>query len=338
LLVCCVSWSISLLTWIIALHWVTILRAALICATHPLFMICWLRCIGTPILSIEWIGVVVAFSGIVVSSGQKLFDASNNDPDSILALVGDALCLLSASMWCTSLIAAKKVTAHLPLFMYTFITTTFVVFASSIASIIFEDSTFSMSITGLGGWLLPAWIHIMLIFAIVVGLFTMTAYNYAVQYIDSLVFSTVQLLDPAVAGAIAWILGYDGDPDLWTWIGLFVVSGGVGLTVYGEHVRTKKSNATAHSIEMARSDDSISSDKLGSLAPRVTNLDTGIDTASDTSSLASPSGARTPPSLLSPSNARSPSSVISPHSHFQTSSLLPSTPEDDMSSVQRLSY
>ena len=46
----------------------------------------------------------------------------------------------------------------------------------------------------------------MLLFGILVA-FCIGGYNYAMQYISPLVFSSVQLIDPAVTGLISWLAG-----------------------------------------------------------------------------------------------------------------------------------
>lgn len=52
--------------------------------------------------------------------------------------------------------------------------------------------------------------------------------------------SSSQLLDPPLTGLIAWVLGVDGFPDIFTFIGGGVVLGGLALTSMGETQRKKQ--------------------------------------------------------------------------------------------------
>lgn len=61
-------------------------------------------------------------------------------------------------------------------------------------------------------------------------------------HISPLIFSSIQLVDPIMTGIIAWIAGIEGIPDLYTWIGGFVVISGVALITYGEHQRSHTEN------------------------------------------------------------------------------------------------
>lgn len=52
-----------------------------------------------------------------------------------------------------------------------------------------------------------------------------------------------------MTGIIAWIAGIEGIPDLYTWIGGFVVLSGVGLITYGEFLRTHGDNTNHETNE-----------------------------------------------------------------------------------------
>ena len=80
----------------------------------------------------------------------------------------------------------------------------------------------------------------MLTFGLVVGVVCICGFNYATQYINPIVFSCVQLLDPSVTGAISWFAGLEGIPDYVTWVGGFVVMSGVGVIMVGQSKRERE--------------------------------------------------------------------------------------------------
>lgn len=92
------------------------------------------------------------------------------------------------------------------------------------------------------GWASHKWLGKILIFAFVVGVICVMGFNYAISHISPLVFSSIQLVDPIMTGIIVWIAGIECIPDIYTWIGGFVVLSGVGLITYGEYQRTHVKN------------------------------------------------------------------------------------------------
>jgi hypothetical protein len=80
-------------------------------------------------------------------------------------------------------------------------------------------------------------VKIMLTFGLTIGVICFTGFNYAIQYINPLVFSSVILVDPAVTGLIAYVAGIEGIPDSLTIAGGCVVIGGVLLITVGESDR-----------------------------------------------------------------------------------------------------
>lgn len=89
------------------------------------------------------------------------------------------------------------------------------------------------------GWATIRWADKMLLFGLIIGVVCMTGYNYAVQYISPLVFSTISLIDPAATGLLSYLSGIEGIPDLPTILGGVVVIGGVLLITLGEHSRSE---------------------------------------------------------------------------------------------------
>ncbi len=60
------------------------------------------------------------------------------------------------------------------------------------------------------------------------------------SYIPPLVFSSISLLDPAITAVLSWIIGLEGLPTIFSWLGGVVVIGGVALITHGERQRELK--------------------------------------------------------------------------------------------------
>ena len=84
------------------------------------------------------------------------------------------------------------------------------------------------------GWISYEWWWEMLLFGLLIGLVCMTGFNYAIQHIPALVFSSATLVDPLVTGVLSYIAGLEAIPDVGTWLGGFVTIAGVAVISYGE--------------------------------------------------------------------------------------------------------
>lgn len=104
------------------------------------------------------------------------------------------------------------------------------------------------------GWLNYHWLPKILLFGLIVGVVCIAGFNYAMQYISPLVFSSVTLVDPAVTGVISWAAGLEGIPDVWTWLGGVVVMAGVGVVSLGEHRRLEHEQAQQEEADDAETE------------------------------------------------------------------------------------
>lgn len=57
------------------------------------------------------------------------------------------------------------------------------------------------------------------------------------QYVPTLVFASVTLVDPVVTALISWVFGIEHLPGLFSWLGGGVVIAGVAVISYGEQKR-----------------------------------------------------------------------------------------------------
>lgn len=85
------------------------------------------------------------------------------------------------------------------------------------------------------GWMAKKWAAKILLFGLLVGVVCMAGFNYAMQYLPPLVFSSTALLDPALTAILSWMAGVETLPSLYSWFGGFLVMVGVAVISIGEH-------------------------------------------------------------------------------------------------------
>lgn len=85
------------------------------------------------------------------------------------------------------------------------------------------------------GWMAKKWAEKILLFGLLVGVVCIAGFNYAMQYLPPLVFSSISLLDPALTAIISWIAGVESLPTLYSWFGGATVMLGVAIISIGEH-------------------------------------------------------------------------------------------------------
>jgi drug/metabolite transporter (DMT)-like permease len=221
--------------------------------------------------TLEWIGVIVAFIGIVLaslhvyihrlvagvatddSSGmtQTAMEASIAKESWHVEMLGVVLCLLASANEVVVLLNRSKIKKYVPLMQYTAFTTVIVMLGTTLAALILERDSFNTQIfcrstNCVFGWISQEWYWKMLLFGLIIGLVCITGFNYAIEHIPALVFSSITLIDPLVTGLLSWMAGFESVPDLGTWIGGVVVITGVALISHGERTRTHSERAGGH--------------------------------------------------------------------------------------------
>lgn len=173
-------------------------------------------------------------------------DEKLNNMPIYLQMLGVLLCFLSAVSEVVVIFNRIETRKYIPLIQYTTVTTIIVSISSTILTIFFDgthlfnENSYSLCLSGskcVLGWLDNYWIYKILLFGLWIGAVCITGMNYAMQYIPPLVFSSIGLLDPSLTAVISWLLGLESLPYFLSWIGGFVVIGGVALIMYGEHQR-----------------------------------------------------------------------------------------------------
>lgn len=133
-----IAWAGNLLLWIIALQYTTTFKASVITCSHPIMLTVYLYFLNMPVSLLEYLGVLVSFSGLILSSVQDLLenhqdpasttlsDASNIDHtaaphvDDAHEILGIILCLFSAA--CEVLVLFNRITTkkYVPLMQVMF--------------------------------------------------------------------------------------------------------------------------------------------------------------------------------------------------------------------------
>eukprot|EP01039_Chlorochromonas_danica_P003713 gene3713-4062_t len=240
------SWSANLLFWIVGLQYVTTFKASVISSSHPVLLVIALRCSGHNISLAEWLGVTISFGGMFLSEYRPSSSHAELVEETTpfhLQLFGYSLCLLAAAGEVVTILNRIKTRKYVPLLQYTTFTSFVVALCATILAVCLEGSKFledgeiCYGPLCLLGWMAPAWRAKMLLFGLWIGAVCITGFNYAMQYIPPLVFSSVTLVDPAVTAFISWIFGIESLPGIFSWFGGAVVVAGVVVIGYGERKR-----------------------------------------------------------------------------------------------------
>lgn len=261
ILIAGVGWSMNLLLWIVSLQYISTVKASLISNLHPLLMVVILYYQGSPVGVMDWTGVFIAIVGVGIlgtpgflNEHSSSSESESNDEAIPLSyqLFGAALCFLAAIGELIVILNRNQIKKYVPLMQYTAVTTTLIVIVSSIYTVIFEGTTILyFNKNSLLGWTSPDWVGKILIFGLIVGVFCIAAFNYAMQFVNPLLFSALLLLGPPLTGILSWTSGVEGIPDVYTFIGGAITTFGIGFLTYSEHCRSveeKKASSSASSL------------------------------------------------------------------------------------------
>lgn len=274
-LVAGMAWGINLILWIVGLEYTTTVRASIFAGMHPLLLVLYMVAIGRKVSWQEWIGVLVSFFGLVfialfssnglwyrivgVGSSHRRPISSTGSPSS-QPWIGDMLCFFAAVAEVVVIMNRESTKHYVPVIQYTMLTTLCVALMTTFGASFYTSAAFFCTDDDcLFGWLSEKWLLVMIIFGFIVGVVCVGGFNFAMQHIHPLVFSCVLLVDPAVTGVLAWLIGVEGIPDVFTIIGGVVVVAGVGLVTVGEATHQQSpsspSSSSSTSFEMIKLSD-----------------------------------------------------------------------------------
>jgi drug/metabolite transporter (DMT)-like permease len=139
------AWAGNLLTWIVGLQYTTTFKASLIACSHPLMLALFLLFRGDKVSWMGLFGILVSFSGLIISNLPDLFNDSGRAEDGSKLTwaeqaLGIFLCLLAAA--CEVIVLFNRIVTqkYVPLMQYTFATTIVVALGATLASIFLEGT------------------------------------------------------------------------------------------------------------------------------------------------------------------------------------------------------
>eukprot|EP00536_Pseudo-nitzschia_multiseries_P003414 jgi/Psemu1/301950/fgenesh1_kg.52_\ len=212
----------------------------------------------------ELTGALVAFGGAVLCSrdaaGATMTTTDYTGLSSGLGttLIGDLLALVSAIAGVGYVTCAKTSRAHLPLFLFTFLTMA----AGTVMVVVFQVAVLRERLTwdcdaSYGFWGFLVWnrfdrLRLEVVMVLICNLLGTMGYARAMPHFDSIVICSVQLLEPVIAEFLSYFAGVGVLPGLIGWIGNAAVAGGtivVLLESQASHNNTAKPAAVEHKNE-----------------------------------------------------------------------------------------
>jgi drug/metabolite transporter (DMT)-like permease len=171
-----------------------------------------------------------ALNGTVATIPEALLEDSHA---AFLQFIGDALCVLGSLFIAYNVLESNPCRKAVPLFAYTTITSIGCWIFLLVATVSLEGTTLSMHpVDGAFGWLADTEMTVRIIlFGFLVGMVGISGFNFAVAHMSPILFSTVQLLDPGLAGIMSAVFGIEGWPVGSTYLGVGLVTAGIFLVV-----------------------------------------------------------------------------------------------------------
>ncbi|KAM9979478.1 hypothetical protein ACTFIY_008718 [Dictyostelium cf. discoideum] len=232
--------------WIISLDKTTLAHSLLFVTSSPIMIVLVMIIRRAPISKGEIIGCVLGFIGLIITLFDSLF-FNNNNNDSIGSSIGssksnqnptvygDFLALMGAVCIVFYLFAGSLLRKWMPLFCYAFPVTFIASIFCSIASLIFEETDLFIF-----GWISKSFILLTCYLAVFPGFIGHTGMNAIIKYIEPVVISVTLLLEPPIGSLMGYIVGVEGLPTFFTFIGGPFIIGGCLLVTISSHLRNKK--------------------------------------------------------------------------------------------------
>lgn len=204
-------------SWISSLEGTSVASSVILVTSHPLFVAIVSHYIFRERLkSIGYIGIVVAFSGIIILSLGDLGIGESNFRADILALIGS----IAAG---TYILGGRKARRNISLIPYVFIVYGICTLCLLTASVAISAPLYPLPFEEY---------RLFLLMALIPTILGHTMYNYALKYVKAQVISVSLLGEPIGSTILALILLNEGPPQF-TIIGGFLILPGIYLTYIG---------------------------------------------------------------------------------------------------------
>jgi len=207
--------SVHFATWITSLTQTSVASSVILVTSHPLFVaIVSYYLFKEGLRKIGYIGILIAFSGIIVLSFGDYSKGGQN-------LSGDMLALAGAFAAGIYILGGRKLRKTVSLVPYVFI-------VYSICTLFLLS--FCLMASAQLHPLPPREYQLFLLMAIIPTIFGHTLYNWALKYVKAQVVSVSLLGEPIGASILAYILLENEVPTIFTFIGGALILSGIYIT------------------------------------------------------------------------------------------------------------
>ncbi|KAK5574579.1 hypothetical protein RB653_009832 [Dictyostelium firmibasis] len=243
--------------WVVSLDKTTLAHSLLFVTSSPIMIVLVMLVRRAPISKGEIIGCILGFIGLIITLFDSLFlnqndNSSGSDSNSggnsngnsgvvnrksiqNPTVFGDFLALMGAVCIVFYLFAGSLLRKWMPLFCYAFPVTFIAAIFCSIASLILEETDLFIF-----GWVSKPFILLTCYLAVFPGFIGHTGMNAIIKYIEPVVISVTLLLEPPIGSLMGYIVGVEGLPTFFTYIGGPFIIGGCLLVTISSHIRNKK--------------------------------------------------------------------------------------------------
>ncbi|MDE0708004.1 MAG: DMT family transporter [Candidatus Poseidoniales archaeon] len=220
-------------SWVWSLDHTSLAHSLLFVTAHPLIIVTGMVALRMQPHRWETWGALIGVFGAILA----VQDAGSGS----VTLIGDAAAFLGAIAIVGYLAAGRYLRSErqMPLFLYAFPVTAICAILLTIHAVFAENATLDLTIVDISvfGWTDMSWILLVGYLALGPGLAGHTGINASLKWLPPLVISVCVVLEPLLGGLLGWVLGVQGVPNLWTWVGGPFMLVGMALTIVGTNHR-----------------------------------------------------------------------------------------------------
>ena len=230
------SYGISFIIWNISLNTTSIAHSLLFNLSQPVLLVVGYLVLLKKVSKTDIIGVFLGLVGMILIS----FDLSSSNS----TWYGDIIALASCSGFLVYLLIGKRALGALKLPLWTYViivNATASLFCLIASGVIYSDWSYF-------GWMTADKAGYALLLGLGPGFFGQTSVNYLTRVLRPVVITAFMNFEPLIGSFIGWIVGYQGIPGYFTWIGGFImIVGNLVITVFeakGQENQEKQENLT----------------------------------------------------------------------------------------------
>eukprot|EP00743_Colponemidia_sp_Colp-15_P011379 GILK01012687.1.p1 GENE.GILK01012687.1~~GILK01012687.1.p1 ORF type:complete len:378 (-),score=38.54 GILK01012687.1:60-1193(-) len=213
--------------WVWSIDHTSLVHSLLWVSASPIVIIVGLFLLCKRVSTMEVVGTLMGFGG----GALMCIDLTN--VSSTVTFAGDAVAFVGAIAMVGYLYSGRllREDRRMPLFLYAFPVTFLSAVFSAVLAVWLEDGNFGgTGVRSVFGWHASQYFVWVLYLAAVPGMLGHTVINFIIRYISPLVVTVTLVMEPLVGSFLAWLVGVDGIPHMWTWIGAPIMFVGTLLT------------------------------------------------------------------------------------------------------------